>query len=65
MNTTVLGIDIAKSIFQLHGVDVKGKAVLKKQLPRNKLSIYIANLPPCLIVMESCSGSNYFSKDKL
>lgn len=58
MNMTVLGIDIAKSIFQLHDVDASGKAVLKKPLPRSQFGLYIANLRPCLIVMESCSGAN-------
>ena len=60
MNTKVLGIDIAKNTFQLHGVDGPGKAVLKKRLSRNQLAAYVANLPECLIVMESCGGANYW-----
>ena len=62
MNTKVLGIDIAKNTFQLHGVDGPGKAVLKKRLSRNQLSAYVANLPECLIVMESCGGANYWAR---
>ena len=58
----LLGIDIAKSVFQLHGVDCNGKAVLKKRLSRGKLAEYIANLPPCTIVMESCGGANYWAR---
>jgi transposase len=58
----MLGIDISKNSFQLHGVDDAGKAVLKKRLPRSKLAAYIANLPPCLIVMESCGGANYWAR---
>ena len=54
MNLHMLGIDIAKSTFQLHGADYAGKEVLKKRLPRHKLTAYIANLPACTIVMESC-----------
>lgn len=57
-----LGIDIAKNTFQLHGVDIAGKAVLKKRLPRHKLAAYIANLPACTIVMESCGGANYWAR---
>jgi transposase len=62
MNTKVLGIDIAKTTFQLHGVDGLGKAVLKKRLSRNHLAAYVANLPGCLIVMESCGGANYWAR---
>ena len=61
MNTKVLGIDIAKNTFQLHGVDGSGKAVLKKRLSRNQLAAYVANLPDSLIVMESCGGVNYWA----
>ena len=52
MNIKVLGIDIAKNVFQLHGVDALGKVVLKKRLSRNQLILFISNLPQCLIVME-------------
>jgi len=62
MNTKVLGIDIAKNTFQLHGVDDAGRAVLKKRLSRNKLAAYVANLPQCTIVMESCGGANYWAR---
>lgn len=62
MNIELLGIDIAKNVFQLHGVDSKGKAVLKKRITRDKLSAYVANLPACTIVVESCGGSNYWAR---
>jgi transposase len=62
MNTKVLGIDIAKNTFQLHGVDGPGKAVLKKRLSRNRLAASVANLPERLIVMESCGGANYWAR---
>lgn len=51
MNISVLGIDIAKNIFQLHGVDSSGKRVLKKRIERDKLSVYVANLPLSTIAM--------------
>ncbi|STX81222.1 transposase [Legionella busanensis] len=62
MNINVLGIDIAKTIFQLHGIDSSGKRVLKQRIGREKLSAYIANLPLCTIVMESCGGANYWAR---
>ena len=46
----VLGIDLAKNSFQLHGIDEGGQIVLKRKLSRKKLTAFIAKLPPCLIV---------------
>ena len=48
-NIKVLGIDLAKDVFQLHGTDEKGKGVLRKRLSRGKLVEYMANIPPCLV----------------
>ena len=48
MNITTIGIDLAKNVIQVHGVDERGKAVLKKQLPRGKFVDFFANLAPCL-----------------
>lgn len=62
MTIDILGIDIAKNTFQLHDADCTGKAMLKKRLPRPKLSAYVANLPVCTIVMESCGGANYWAR---
>ena len=62
MSIKVLGIDIAKTVFQLHGVDAIGKVVLKKRLSRNQLSLLISNLPQCCIVMEACGGANYWAR---
>jgi len=62
MNITTLGIDLAKNIFQLHGADNRGNAVLKKTLTRNKLAEVIANLPKCRVVMEACGGANHWAR---
>jgi transposase len=62
MTISILGIDIAKNTFQLHGADNTGKAILKKRLPRQKLAAYAATLPACTIVMESCGGANYWAR---
>jgi transposase len=62
MNISVLGVDIAKNIFQLHGVDSSGKRILKQGIAREKLSTYVANLPLCTIVIESCGGANDWAR---
>jgi len=59
-NPTLLGIDIAKDVFQLHGVDDKGKSVLRRKLTRTKLAEFMAKLPLCVSVMEACGGANYW-----
>ena len=59
---SVLGIDVAKNTFQLHGTDGAGKAVLRKRLPRGQLAGFVANLPSCRVVMESCGGANYWAR---
>lgn len=56
MKITTTGIDLAKNVFQVHGVDEHGKAMLRKQLKRGQVMVFFANLPPCLIGMEA-SGS--------
>ncbi|MCF6777944.1 hypothetical protein L3V83_15380 [Thiotrichales bacterium 19X7-9] len=61
-NLTILAIDIAKNVFQLHGNDNRGNCLLKKRLSRSTLCSYISNLVPCTIVMEACGGSNYWAR---
>lgn len=58
----VLGIDLAKQSFQIHGVDARGQVVIKKKLNRHKVGEYIAQLPKCLIGIEACNGSNYWRR---
>lgn len=57
-----IGIDLAKNIFQIHGLDSQGKCVLRKRLPRVKLAEFIAQLTPCLIGMEACGGAHYWAR---
>ena len=57
----VVTIDLANKSFQLHGVDANGHKVMGKKLTRKKLAVFMVNLPPCLVVMESCSGAHYCS----
>jgi len=63
MKVTRLGIDIAKTVFQLHGVDQYGKAILKKRCQRRELLQFITNLPPCLIGMEACGSASYWARE--
>jgi len=62
MQVTTIGIDLAKEVFQVHGVDCFGKVVLRKQLKRSKVKAFFAVLPPCLIGMEACGGSHYWAR---
>ena len=63
MNITTMGFDIAKNVFQLHGVDANGKTVLRKQLKRNQVLAFFAKLLPCLIGLEACSGAHYWARE--
>ncbi len=62
MEVTRIGLDIAKSVFQVHGVDKHGKVVMRKTLRRAELLAYFANLPPCLIGIEACGGSHDWAR---
>lgn len=54
MNVKTIGIDLAKAIFQIHGVNEHGKCLFNKQLKRAQMISFFANLPPCLVGMEAC-----------
>jgi transposase len=62
MDIKTLGIDIGKNKFHLHGINVYGKIVLRKQLTRQKLYELMANLNPCLVGMEACGGSHHLAR---
>ena len=62
MDVTTVGIDLAKNVFQVHGVDGRGKLVLRKQLKRHQLAAFVANLPPCLIGMEACASAHHWAR---
>jgi len=61
MKDTTIGIDLAKLVFQLHGVNEHGKTVLKKPLKRAQMIPFFTNLPPCLIGMEACGSAHYWA----
>ena len=58
-----IGLDLAKQLFQLHGVDQQDQVVLRKQLRRNQMLAYFSNLPPCLIGIEACSSAHYWARE--
>ncbi len=62
MKITVMGIDLAKSVFQIHGVGERGKVAVRKQLKRSEMSKYFANLEPCLIGMEACGSAHHWAR---
>ncbi len=63
MNVSTLGIDLAKAVFQLHGVNEHGRVTLTRRLSRKKLLPFLANPPPCLIGMEACGGAHYRARE--
>jgi len=63
MSIVVCGIDLAKSIFQIHGIDENEEVISKKQLRRKQVLEYFANREPCLIGMEACSGAHYWARE--
>ncbi|GAB3555427.1 IS110-like element ISPa11 family transposase [Noviherbaspirillum agri] len=58
-----VGLDIAKLVFQVHGVDEHGKAKLKKTLSRSEVLEFFAKLPPCLVGIEACGGAHYWARE--
>ncbi len=58
-----VGLDVAKSWFQVHGGDAQGRPVLRKKLARGKVLAFFAGLPPCLVGMEACGGAHYWARE--
>jgi transposase len=60
---TTIGLDIAKSVFQVHAVDAAGKVVIRRQLKRRYVLAFFEKLPPCLIGIEACASSHHWSRE--
>jgi len=58
-----IGLDLAKSVFQLHGADRSGKAVLRKKLRRDQVLVFLSTLPPCVVAMEACGGAHFWGRE--
>src|SRR6202045_3477908 len=60
---TTIGLDIAKSVFQIHGVDAAGNVIVRRQLKRRYVLPFFQRLPPCLIGLEACASSHHWSRE--
>lgn len=63
MSVRTIGLDLAKSIFQVHGVDAEGRAVLKRRIGRRELLAFFEGLPACLVGMEACSSAHHWARE--
>jgi transposase len=63
MQITTIGLDIAKNVFQVHGIDAAEKVVVRKQLRRSQVLKFFASLPPCLVGMEACATAHYWARE--
>ena len=59
---TTIGLDIAKSVFQVHGIDAKGQVVIRRQLKRRYVLAFFQKLSPCLVGIEACASSHHCSR---
>src|SRR6476659_1460300 len=60
---TTIGLDIAKSVFQVHGVDATGQVVVRRQLKRRLVLTFFQKVPPCLVGIEACASSHHWSRE--
>ncbi|ARC37812.1 IS110 family transposase [Paracoccus yeei] len=60
---TTVGLDLAKNVFQLHGADARGGALLRKKLRRAQVLAFFATLPPCVVAMEACGGAHFWGRE--
>jgi transposase len=60
---TTIGLDIAKSVFQVHGINAQGEVVMRQQLRRARVLPFFQKLPPCLVGIEACASSHYWARE--
>src|SRR3712207_1035341 len=63
MHVATIGLDLAKHVFQVHGVDAEGRPVLRKRLRRSEVAAFFAALPPCLVGMEACATAHHWARE--
>jgi transposase len=64
MNEVItIGLDLAKSVFQVHGVDASGKPIIRRQLRRRQVLSFFKKLPPCLVGMEACATAHHWARE--
>jgi transposase len=62
MQPTIIGLDIAKSVFQVHGVDAAGNTVIVRKLRRSQVEPFFAKLPPCIVALEACASAHHWAR---
>src|SRR6266480_4263084 len=60
---TTIGLDIAKSVFQVHGVDAEGNVIIRRKLKRRYIVAFFQKLPPCPVGIEACASSHHWSRE--
>src|SRR5262245_64835401 len=63
MEITTIGLDLAKNVFQVHGVDATGQVVVRRSLRRAQMLPFFTRLPSCLVGMEACGTSHYWARE--
>ena len=63
MQPTIIGVDLAKSVFQVHGVDAHGKVIVTRRLRRDGVLSFFANLPACVVGMEACATAHHWARE--
>lgn len=58
-----VGLDLAKNVFQVHGADSAGRAVLRKKLRRTQVWAFFSQLPRCMVAMEACGGAHFWGRE--
>ena len=59
---STIGLDIAKHVFQVHGVDAEGAVVIRRKLRRDDVAVLLQGLPPCLIGIEACATGHHWAR---
>jgi transposase len=59
---TTIGLDITKSVFQVHGIDAEGQVIIRRQLRRRHVLAFFEKLAPCLVGIEACTASHHWSR---
>lgn len=62
MSVVTIGLDLAKTVFQVHGVDEVGVTVLRRKLARAEMMSFFAKQPPCIVGMEACSSAHHWAR---
>ena len=63
MKDTIIGVDLAKRVFQVHGASISGEVKFRKKLTREQFRLFIAQQPPSVVVFEACGSANYWARE--